>query len=208
MRFAIDHELGDVELSHQYRLVDERVVIERGEYCRVSGFIESAGDLPAVRHIEPHFTRRGSMTFGQKEKLGAGEEFVIRCDPRLIRGENGRVVIELEGDTRDPSCVDSPGLLAHKRRPQLAAARVGDSKAMEVLRVVFDHVPAGRPDRQRELERRLVDVPDVGSHVKKLTRDVGDPDRILDLKPSALRRHSGHQENVRAAGDTPDQSAA
>jgi hypothetical protein len=46
------------------------------------------------------------------------------------------------------------------------------------------------------LERRLVDVTDVGGDVKKLTRNVGDLDRVLDLEPSALRRYSGRQENV------------
>jgi hypothetical protein len=57
------------------------------------------------------------------------------------------------------------------------------------------------------LERRLVDVPDVGGHVKELARDVGDLDRVLDLEPATLRRASGRHDDVRAAGETPDQSA-
>lgn len=72
---------------------------------------------------------------------------------------------------------------------------------------VLDHVPAGRPYRQRELERRLVDVPDVGGDVKELTRDIGDLDRVLDLEPSTLRPCSGRRENGHAAGETPAQRA-
>ena len=147
------------------------------------------------------------MTLRHQEELRAGEERIVWRNARLIRGENSRTVIELDGDAREPSRIDSPGLLAHPRRPQLLAARFSDSKPRDVLRVVLDHVPAGRPDRQRELERRLVDVPDVGGHVKELTRDVGDLDRILDLEPSTLRRCRGCQENAHAADETPDQNA-
>jgi hypothetical protein len=39
-----------------------------------------------------------------------------------MRGEDGRPIIECDSDTGDPLRVDSPGLLAHLRWPQLPAA--------------------------------------------------------------------------------------
>src|SRR5262249_2351657 len=122
-------------------------------------------------------------------------------------GENVRKVVELDGDARDPFRVDSPGLLPHLRRPQLAAAWFGDPEAKDVLRVILNHVPAGRPDRQRELERRLIDVADVGRHVKELARDVCDLDRVLDLEPSRLRHRRRRDDDAQRPGETPRQWA-
>jgi hypothetical protein len=54
---------------------------------------------------------------------------LTKRDARLIGGENDRPIVKRDGDARDPSRVDSPGLLTHQCRPQLPAARFGDSKA-------------------------------------------------------------------------------
>jgi hypothetical protein len=206
VRLAVDGEPGDVELPHQRRLIDERVVIGRREYHRVCRLVESAGDFPASGHIEPHHAGPRSMTLGHQKELRAGEERIVRRDARLIRRQHGRPVVELDGDARDPFRVDSPRLLPHLRRPQLAAAWFGDPEAKDVLRVVLDHVPAGRPDRQREIERRLVDVPDVGRHVKELARDVGDLDCVLDRETSILRHRGRRDEHAQTPGERPDQS--
>ena len=207
MRLAVDREPGDVELPHQRRLIDERVVFGRREHRRVCRFVEAAGDLPAAWDVELHHARPRSMTLRHQEELRAREERVVRRDPRLIRGEHVRQVIEIDGDTRDPPRLDSPGLLAHQRRPQLPAARRGDSETKNVLRIVLNHIPAWRPYRQREIKRRLVDVPDVCGDVKELTRDIGDLDRVLDLEPATLSRCSLRQQNVDAAGKKQDQRA-
>ena len=203
MRLALDREPGDVERPHQRRLIHERVVLGRREHHRVGRLVKSAGDSPAARRIEPHFAGPRSMTLGQEVQLRAGEERVVGRDARLIRGEDVRQVIEFDGDARDPLRVDAPGLLTDLRGPQLAAVRLGDPEAKDVLRVVLDHVPAGRPDRQRQLERRLVDVPDVGGHVKELARDVGDLDRVLDGEPSILRQRRRRDEDAQRPGETP-----
>ena len=108
---AVEREAGDVELPHQRRLIDERVVIGRREHRRVGRLVKSAGNSPAARHIEPHHAGPRSMTLGQKEELRAGEERVVRRDARLVRGKNDRPIIEVDSDARDPSRVNSPGLL-------------------------------------------------------------------------------------------------
>jgi hypothetical protein len=149
--------------------------------------------LSMTRYIEPHHAGSRSMTLGQKEELRAGEKRVLRRDARLMRGENDRPVIKLDGDARDPPRVDSPGLLAHES--ERCSSRS------------FQYVPTGRPHWQRELQRRLVDVPDVGGHVKELAWDVGDLDDVLDREPSILRHRSRRDEHVQTAGETPDEGA-
>jgi hypothetical protein len=53
-------------------------------------------------------------------------------------------------------------------------------------------------------ERRLVDVFDVGGHVKELARDVGDLDRVLDRESTILRHRRRHAQRP---GETPRQRA-
>ena len=69
------------------------------------------------------------MTLGQQEELRAGEERVVGRDARLIRREDVRQVIELDGDARDPLRIDSPRLLTDLRGPQLVE-KVADELGM------------------------------------------------------------------------------
>ena len=49
MRLAVDREPGDVEPPHQRWLIDERVVLGRGEHHRVGRLVEAASDFPTAR---------------------------------------------------------------------------------------------------------------------------------------------------------------
>jgi len=62
---------------------------------------------------------------------------------------------------------------------QLPAARVGDAESQYVLEIVFDRVPTRGPDRQREIQRILIDVSYSSGYVKELLFDAGHLDGVI-----------------------------
>ena len=66
----------------------------------------------------------------------------------------------------------------------------------------------GDLNRQREVERRPVDVRDVGGHVKELPRDVGDLDRDSIASPRFLRHRRRRDEDADRPGEIPDITCA
>jgi hypothetical protein len=98
----------------------------------------------------------------------------------LIEAEHVRAIVEFNFDAVESRRRDAPRLLARHRVRQTPPARVLDLEAQDVLPVVFDRVPAGRPRREREIEARLAYVSHVRRHVKELVFDALDFHRVIN----------------------------
>ena len=59
---------------------------------------------------------------------------------------------------------------------------VGDFKPQDVFGVIFNRIPSRRPNRKCETEAGLFDIGYCGRDMKKLFINIGNGDRVIDLK--------------------------
>jgi len=62
------------------------------------------------------------------------------------------------------------------------ALGVSDLESKNVLKIVLDRIPTGRPRGKRKLEPRLIDVLDVRGYAKELFLDACDANGVVDSK--------------------------
>ena len=118
------------------------------------------------------------MPFGHQEQLDAGEEGKIFGDLRLIEREDVGAIIELDFNPVNAFGVDAPRLLAGHYGLQPRALRIGDGEAQNVLGVILNRVPAGRPGRQLQAQLIFMDVLHVSGDVKEMLFLIGTCARI------------------------------
>src|SRR5688572_26823905 len=180
MRLTLELKPRKVEVAQLRSRIYERVVITRAEYHRVRTLFQGRYDLPTLREIEADRAGAFAVSFGHQEKLCAREESEVLGNLCLIQSQHIGAIIKLRLDSIKALRLNAPGLLARHLMPDPVARAVGNVKAQDVLSVVFNRVPAGRPYRQREVQARLFDVLYVGCHVKKLLLDAGNFNRVIN----------------------------
>src|SRR6185436_19342397 len=78
---------------------------------------------------------------------------------------------------------------------------VGYLEPQNVLEIVLDGVPAGRPCRTGNIKARFFDIFYVGSDVKQMAFDAGDRDGVIDTESVApLRAGSRSDEQDKSNG--------
>ena len=131
------------------------------------------------------------MPFGHQKKLRAGKESEVLGDLRLIQSQHIGAIIKLRLDAIEAPGLYAPGLLARHMVSQPVARAVCDVETKNVLRVVFDSVPAGRPDGQREVQARRFDVLNIRRDVKEPGFDARNLNRVIDTKVIGLTLRAG-----------------
>lgn len=145
------------------------------------------------------------MTCGHNEQLGAGEESELACDLRLIQSKNVGSIIEFDFDGVETLGFDSPCLFMNHLGLEPSTVCAGDLEPENILEIVLDGVPAGRPRRKRKLKTRFPDVLYIGGDVKEMAFDARDRNGVIDVKSVAPFRISGRRvEEDKSDGERED----
>src|SRR5215813_1329552 len=109
-----------------------------------------------------------AMTFSLKEQLDSRKECKIIRDLCLIQGENSRAIVVVDLYFPDSPSSNVPGLLpGHCVRENLSRC-IRDAKLQDILEIVLNRVPAGRPCRQTQIKPWLIYVLDDRRNMKLL----------------------------------------
>src|SRR5262249_23082029 len=139
-----------------------------------------------------------------REQFCAGEECEIVGYLCLIQCEHVCTIVELNFDGIKAASLDAPRLFADHLGLKAVPVAVGYLEAEHILEIVLYGIPAWRPGRKRQVQNWLMQVLDVGCHVKDLTFDARNRDGIVDVKcVSVLGKYNRREYKDDGKDDSP-----